>query len=168
VLFKRFLYSSLTLHFRKTPLKTPLFLKATLIAPNICKGLTDKKCKRANVYKGPYRLTDRGEYIPPGRSSPLALEPYSFSPTAFLGVVAAGGSAYKSPPRHLTGALRKRSGFRIGLPTIAQKTEDVPEHECDRGEQLEGSRDVSVFRVMMKHVRGIIEDGAAGNGNHRH
>ena len=35
--------ASLTLSSRKTPLKTPLFLNATRISPNVCKGLTDKK-----------------------------------------------------------------------------------------------------------------------------
>ena len=49
----------------KTPLKTPYILTATLIPINICKGLTDKKCKITNIFKGPYGLTVRGEYIPP-------------------------------------------------------------------------------------------------------
>ena len=59
----------LTPGFPKTPPKTSLFSKATPISSNDCNGLTGKKCKITNLYRGPDRLTGPGGYIPLARSA---------------------------------------------------------------------------------------------------
>jgi hypothetical protein len=54
-----------TLGSPKTPLKTPYISTATVVSINICRGLTDKKCKITNESRRPNGLTDREGYIPP-------------------------------------------------------------------------------------------------------
>jgi hypothetical protein len=77
---------SLTPRFPKTPPKSPLFLKATLISPNDGKGLTGKKCKRINVYRGPDGLTGHGGYIPPLVIVAPPLSIHLSTPGAFSGL----------------------------------------------------------------------------------
>src|SRR5678815_2942974 len=52
-----FLTDRFTLYSPKIPPKSPYILTATLISPNDCKGLTDKKCNRANIFRGANGLT---------------------------------------------------------------------------------------------------------------
>jgi hypothetical protein len=68
-----FLTDGFTLRSPKTPQKSPYISTATHISTNDGKGLTDKKRKRTNVYKGPNGLTALGGYIYPSVDPPLFL-----------------------------------------------------------------------------------------------
>src|SRR5262245_2533529 len=49
-----------------------------------------------------------------------------------------------------------------------EQPEHVPEHERDGCEELERSAHVTVLGEVMEHVRGVVEDGGAGEGDHAH
>jgi len=52
-------------------------------------------------------------------------------------------------------------------PGSQEQPQDVPEQEGHRSEQGQGRRDVLADAVMMQHVGRVVQDVAAGQGDHR-
>ena len=65
-------------------------------------------------------------------------------------------------------ALRDLASSSVVPAAGHEQLQHVPEHQRDRREQLERGRDVAVFRIVVEHVRRVVQDRGAGEADHRH